>query len=175
MYIFIFIVNIHHQFNKDLLHVSYGQCASHSNCHLPVTPQLTACCLCVWNVLFFHIYSVNSSSFKPTVSINSSAKIYSPFYGPLWRLRRQRICWQCRRPTFGISPGERHGNPPQYSCLENPMDRGAWWATVHGVAKNQTRLSNQHFHFRSHLGRLGHLLFCATINITLLISVHQKR
>ena len=33
------------------------------------------------------------------------------------------------------SPGEGSGNPPQYSCLENPMDRGAWWATVHGVAK----------------------------------------
>ena len=35
-----------------------------------------------------------------------------------------------------------HGNPLQYYCLENPMDRGAWWATVHGVAKSQTRLSN---------------------------------
>ena len=33
------------------------------------------------------------------------------------------------------SPGEGNGNPVQYSCLENPMDRGAWWATVHGVAK----------------------------------------
>ena len=39
-------------------------------------------------------------------------------------------------------PGERHGNPLQYSCLENPMDRGAWWATVHGVAKSQTPLSD---------------------------------
>jgi len=36
--------------------------------------------------------------------------------------------------------GEGNGNPLQYSCLENPMDRGAWWATVHGVAKGQTRL-----------------------------------
>ena len=35
-------------------------------------------------------------------------------------------------------PGEGNGNPLQYSCLENPMDRGAWWATVHGVAKSQT-------------------------------------
>ena len=42
------------------------------------------------------------------------------------------------------SPGEGNSNPPQYSCLENSMDRGAWgWgATVHGVAKSQTRLSN---------------------------------
>ena len=39
-------------------------------------------------------------------------------------------------------PGEGNGNPLQYSCLENPIDGGAWWATVHGVAKSQTQLSN---------------------------------
>ena len=43
------------------------------------------------------------------------------------------------------SPGERKGNPLQYSCLGNPMDRGAWWATVHGVAKSWTQLSDQAF------------------------------
>ena len=41
---------------------------------------------------------------------------------------------------LGSSPGEGHGNPLPYSCLENPIDRGAWWATVQGVAKIQTRL-----------------------------------
>ena len=41
-------------------------------------------------------------------------------------------------PGLGRSPGGGHGNPLQYSCLENPMDRGAWWFTVHGAAKNQT-------------------------------------
>ena len=41
-------------------------------------------------------------------------------------------------PESGRSPGEGHGNPLQYSCLENPMDRGAWQATVHGVAKSWT-------------------------------------
>ena len=41
-------------------------------------------------------------------------------------------------PGSGRSPGEGNGNPLQYSCLENPMDGGAWWATVHGVAKSQT-------------------------------------
>ena len=45
-------------------------------------------------------------------------------------------------PGSGRSPGEGNGNPLQYSCLENPMDRGAWWATVHGVAKSQTPLSD---------------------------------
>jgi len=44
-------------------------------------------------------------------------------------------------PGSGRSPGEGNGNLLQYSCLENPMDRGAWQATVHGVAKSQTRLS----------------------------------
>ena len=43
-------------------------------------------------------------------------------------------------PGSGRSPGGGHGNPLQFSCLENPMDRGAWQATVHRVAKSQTRL-----------------------------------
>ena len=50
-------------------------------------------------------------------------------------------------PGLGRSPGEGNGNPPQYSCLENPMDGGAWWATVHGVAKSRTRLSDFTFTF----------------------------
>ena len=45
---------------------------------------------------------------------------------------------------------EGHGTPLQYSCLENPMDRGAWWATVHGVTKSQKRLSNFTFTFYFH-------------------------
>ena len=44
-------------------------------------------------------------------------------------------------PGSGRSPGEGNGNPLQYSCLENPMEEGAWWATVHRVAKSRTRLS----------------------------------
>ena len=45
-------------------------------------------------------------------------------------------------PGWGRSPGGEHGNPLQDSYLENPMDRGAWSATVHGVTKSGTRLSN---------------------------------
>ena len=41
-------------------------------------------------------------------------------------------------PELGRSPGGGHGNSLQYSCLESPMDRGAWWATVHGVTEIQT-------------------------------------
>ena len=45
-------------------------------------------------------------------------------------------------PGWGRTPEGRHGNPLQYSCLENPMDRGVWRATVHGAAKHHTRLSD---------------------------------
>ena len=45
-------------------------------------------------------------------------------------------------PGSGRSPGEGNDNPLQYSGLENPMDGGAWWATVHGVAKSRTQLSD---------------------------------
>ena len=50
-------------------------------------------------------------------------------------------------PELGRSPGEGNDNPLQYSCLENPMDRGAWWATIHGVTKSRTRLSDFTFTF----------------------------
>ena len=45
-------------------------------------------------------------------------------------------------PRLGRSPRGGHGNPFQYSCLENPMDRGAWWTIVHGVTKSWTQLSD---------------------------------
>ena len=53
---------------------------------------------------------------------------------------------------YTCQSGEGNGTPLQYSCLENPMDGGAWWSAVHGVAKSQTQLSSDiterlHFHF----------------------------
>ena len=59
-------------------------------------------------------------------------------------------------PGLGRSPGEGNGNPLQYSCLENPMDGGAWWATVHRVAKSQTQLSDFTFTF---IGVSGSFIF----------------
>ena len=60
--------------------------------------------------------------------------------------------WNC--PSLMVSDalyvGEGNGTPLQYSCLENPMDRGAWWAAVHGVAKSRTWLSNFTFTFHFH-------------------------
>ena len=49
-----------------------------------------------------------------------------------------------------MSPGEGNGTPLQYSCLENPMDGGIWWAAVHGVAKSRTRLRDFTFTFHFH-------------------------
>ena len=50
----------------------------------------------------------------------------------------------CSIPGLGRCPGKGNGKPLQYSCLENPVDGGAWLATVHGVAKSRARLSNYH-------------------------------
>ena len=61
-------------------------------------------------------------------------------------------------PGSGRSPGEGNGNPLQYSCLENSMDRGAWQTTVLGVAKSWTWLSNSHFHFYHPIQPREHLL-----------------
>ena len=59
----------------------------------------------------------------------------------------------------GSVPGVGNGNPLQYSCLENPMDRGAWPSTVHGVSKSQTQLSTQHTHTQ--------------VTVTLFLSKHK--
>ena len=53
-------------------------------------------------------------------------------------------------PGLGRTPGVRNGTPLQYSCLENPMDGGAWWAAVYGVAKSRARLSDFTFTFHFH-------------------------
>ena len=60
-------------------------------------------------------------------------------------------------PGLGRSPREGNGNPLHYSCLENPMDRGEWWATVHRVTKSRTRLSNFTFTLLS----LGYIIYQA--------------
>ena len=87
-----------------------------------------------------------STSSSRTEQLSGSANL-SPTHNWRWA----RICLQCRRLRFDIwagkIPAEDNGNPLQYSCLENSMDRGDWWATVLGVAKSQTGLSNQHLPF----------------------------
>ena len=72
----------------------------------------------------------------------SSPEDYNPYYEYTYL-----ICFCC---CLVLSHGEGNGTPLQYSCLENPMDGGAWKATVHGVAEGQTRLSDFTFTFHFH-------------------------
>ena len=72
-------------------------------------------------------------------------------YGlPEWLKGKESICQAGDTgdvgsiPGFRSSPGGRHGNPLQYSCLENPMDRGAWWATIHGVVESDMTEATEH-------------------------------
>ena len=72
-------------------------------------------------------------------------------------------------PGLGRSPGEGNGNPLQYSCLENPMDRGAWWATVHGVAKSQTGLKQLSVQSASWLLSSSAIILPEVVNCVLFI------
>ena len=85
--------------------------------------------LCVYVCVYISIYTY----------------IFVYIYRLPWWLRCKVSACNARHPGsilgLGRSPGGEHGNPLQYSCLENPMDKGAWWATVHGVAKSRTLLS----------------------------------
>ena len=68
-------------------------------------------------------------------------------------------------PWSGRSPGEGNGNPLQYSGLGNPMDRGAWWATVHGVAKRHDLAIKQQQLFRIYIYLYSNLLSILTITL----------
>ena len=71
-------------------------------------------------------------------------------------------------PESGRSPREGNGNPLQYSCWENSMDRGAWRAAVHGVGKNRTGLSDFPFHWLSFSGLFPLFSFIEVLGILLL-------
>ena len=73
----------------------------------------------------------------------------------------------CSIPGLGRSPGEGNGNPLQYSCLENPMDRGAWWATDCGVTKSQIQLKQLSMHTQCLIIWIIPLLICVFIHQTL--------
>ena len=73
-------------------------------------------------------------------------------------------------PASGRSSGEGNDNPLQYSCLENPIDRGTWQAMVHWVTKSWTRLSNQHYYFYPGLSAF-HELFYLTFTLIQLSTV----
>ena len=74
-------------------------------------------------------------------------------------------------PGWRRSPREGNGNPLQYSCLENPMDRGAWWATVHRVPKSQTRLSD--FTFTSSKSKRSQILIIRLSQYPILMITYK--
>ena len=86
-------------------------------------------------------------------SLLHSTRVSTPSRGPPDGPRGREPACQCRRwkrhrflPGLWRSAGGEHGNPLQYSCLEDSMDRGAWWATVHGSVKSQTGLKQLSMH-----------------------------
>ena len=106
-----------------------------------------------WSFTFIYFVSLflfHNQCFPPYVCFPISPSFFfyvlAQVFGlPWWLSGKETTCNVGNEdsiPWLGISPGEGNGNPLQYSCLENPMDRGAWWATVHGITKNRTRLSN---------------------------------
>ena len=68
-------------------------------------------------------------------------------------------------PVLGGSPGDGNGNPLQYSCLENPMERGAWWAIVHGVAKESNMTEWLNSSNSSSLIVFGKMLHICALNV----------
>ena len=123
----------------------------HSSCKhlvgvLPGTSLSPACFglyvspLCPHNTLDITVF---------IASLSYSVMIISSFVYFLWK-----ACNPLKGSSFVsftiVCLGEGNGNPLQHSCLENPMDGGAWWAEVHGVVKNRTRLSDFTFTFHIH-------------------------
>ena len=93
-------------------------------------------------LIIFLLFFLNRYS---PLLLTSALNFYRRVYVYLFFLKDPGLVPGSRR-----SPGEEHGNPLQYSCLKNPMERGVWWAAVHGVAKSQIRLSNFPFTFHFH-------------------------
>ena len=77
-------------------------------------------------------------------------------------------------PGLGRYPGGGHGNPLHYSCLENPMHRGAWWATVHGITKSQTRLKFPTMHIRVGLLCTESLVQNFSCQVTKFLEISMK-
>ena len=158
--------------------------------------QFSWCCDCVsWLLpwfqdflVFFFLDKTTSSPFLPIskevilLMFSNSVSVSSLLGLPRWLSGKESTC-QCRRcsqetwiQSLGRQdpPGEGNGNPPQYSCLENHMDRGAWWATVHGVRESDTTEcthtrahththTHTHTHISSLLGSLSESLRCPVL------------
>ena len=126
-----------------------------SSAHFSIGLVFSCCYWAVWAVCVFWKLSPYESHFfkiwrRACIHLQDEDKIIacvSILWGlPWWLSSKQSACNAGTTgdsgsiPGWERSPAGRHGNPLQYSCLENPMDRGAWWAIVHRVAKSRTWL-----------------------------------
>ena len=91
-------------------------------------------------ILWSLSWSFHSYVLSPVFEIPQDLLTFLLWYIQRWFSGKESACRNKRSvPGWGRSPGGGHGKPLQYSCLENPMNRGAWWATVHAVSKSQTQ------------------------------------
>ena len=107
---------------------------------------VTWCFFCATETLVSFLFSYGHQSYwvRPHPSLCLHLTLI-PLYRPCAQIQSHQAL---RVSTYEF--GEGNGNPLQYSCLGNPMDGGAWWASVHGVVKSQTRLSDFTFTFHFH-------------------------
>ena len=94
----------------------------------PVTDLVYLVYIICTHILYIYIIYINTRGF-PHSSVGKESECNAGDPGLI--------------PGSARYPGERNGKPLQYSCLENPMDRGAWWATVHGVARVKHSLATK--------------------------------
>ena len=96
-----------------------------------------------WEMMKYQVYNKNSNNIINTSQVAQVVKNPPANPGDAGEVASVS--------RLGRSPGEGNGNPLHYSHLGNPMDRGAWWATLHGVARSQTWLSDgAHMHYYEH-------------------------
>ena len=108
-----------------------------------------SCCFPSWDYSLIGLIELPRLFLRVFFIVFSLMNRMAPWLGFPGGDSGKELACHCRRwkdldsiPGLGRSPGGGHGNPFQYSCLENPMDRGTWRATVHGVSKSQTRLND---------------------------------
>ena len=141
----------------------------------PMTPCSCSSLRCCWRFPFPECHTVcklfRSAAFTKQHAVISLHGLIAPFFFVLNGEEPACHCRRHKRCGSGRCPGGGHGNPLQYSGLENPMDRGAWWATVHRVAKRWA-----HLYLSSHL--LEDVLDCfqvgsckVAVRIRVLVSV----
>ena len=98
--------------------------------------------------IYTHLYIYTCTYTQTCTPIRTYTHVYMGFPGGA--SGKEHTCRYRRHRDVGLItgsgrfPGGGHGNPLQYSCLENPMDRGVWWAIVHKVAESDTTKTNQH-------------------------------